>query len=214
MFVDSSDIVIAPFAPELEISDLNHSEWLGSQPVFITHQWSGAEAPPERQAEVRLCWNNEGLFVRFIGQQHEPMVVADQPVTNQKTVGLWDRDVCEIFLAPDVKNSHRYFEFQAAPTGEWIDLALEITASGRQTEWDFASGMRTTSITGDTQIVIGILIPWSDRIPKAAAGTEWRVNLFRCIGTDEATRYLTWRPTKTPEPNFHVPEAFGILRFA
>jgi len=24
---------------------------------------------------------------------------------------------------------------------------------------------------------------------------------------------LAWLPTKTPEPNFHVPEAFGTLRF-
>ena len=29
--------------------------------VFITHQWSGAAAPSERHAEVRLGWNDEGI---------------------------------------------------------------------------------------------------------------------------------------------------------
>jgi len=56
-------------------------------------------------------------------------------------------------------------------------------------------------------------IPWSKRIPKPKCGDEWKANLFRCVGPDEATRYLAWRPTRTPEPNFHVPEVFGVLRF-
>ena len=39
-------------------------------------------------------------------------------------MGLWDRDVCEIFIAPDEHVIERYFEFEAAPTGEWLDVAI------------------------------------------------------------------------------------------
>jgi hypothetical protein len=126
---------------------------------------------------------------------------------------LWDRDVCEIFIAPDATNPLRYFEFEAAPTGEWVDLGIVITPAGRETEWDYASGMQTHAMVEPHRIVIGMKIPWSDRIPQPSVGNEWRVNFFRCVGPDEATRYLAWRPTGTPEPNFHVPGAFGWLRF-
>jgi alpha-galactosidase len=187
--------------------------WDKASAVTITHLWSGQEAAPTRHAEARVCWSDEALHVRFIGQQNEPLVVSQTPVTDRKTLGLWDRDVCEIFVAPDAANTSRYFEFEAAPTGEWVDLAIVITPSGRETEWDYASGMETSALVEKGRIVIGMKIPWSERIPKPAVGDEWRVNLFRCVGPDEATRYLAWRPTHTPEPNFHVPAAFGWLRF-
>jgi alpha-galactosidase len=46
--------------------------------------------------------------------------------------------------------------------------------------------------------------------PKAV----WRANFYRVEGTTEPRSYLAWQPTGTPEPNFHVPAAFGRLRFA
>jgi len=198
----------------LGVEDLLSPVWQDKPPVTITHLWSGQEAAASRHAEARVCWSTEGLHVRFVGQQNEPLVVKQNPVTDRKTLGLWDRDVCEIFIAPDPHKQLHYFEFEAAPTGEWVDLGIVIMPTGRETDWHFASGMQTHSIVEPNRIVIGIKIPWSERIPIPSAGDVWRVNLFRCVGPDEATRYLAWRPTRTPEPNFHVPEAFGSLRFA
>jgi alpha-galactosidase len=42
---------------------------------------------------------------------------------------------------------------------------------------------------------------------------SWRVNFFRVEGPAEPRFYSSWGPTNSPQPNFHVPEAFGILRF-
>jgi hypothetical protein len=208
---DSKTTVVARYFADQPGSE--DARWNECKPIQITKQWSGAESPAMRHAEVRLSWNDEGLIARFVCQQHEPLVVADSPVTTEKTIGLWDRDVCEIFIAPDVNNINDYFEFEAAPTGEWIDIAIHITPTGRKSEWDYASGMTTTSKLAADQLIVTITIPWSERIPKPASGEEWRVNLFRCIGPDEKTRYLAWQPTYTQEANFHVPEAFGVLKF-
>jgi Carbohydrate family 9 binding domain-like len=187
--------------------------WDQASPVLIQHLWTGAPAPPERHAEVRLCWSGNGLHTRFLCQQHEPLVIANEPVTEKKTLGLWDRDVCEVFIAPDAANPSIYYEFEAAPTGEWVDLAITMTPTGRNTEWDYSSGMTTTSSVVHDNVVIGITIPWSTRIPRTTTGDLWRLNLFRCVGSHPRDRYLAWRPTGTPEPNFHVPDAFGWLRF-
>jgi hypothetical protein len=181
---------------------------------MITRQWSGAAAAVERHAEVRICWSEEALHVRFVGNQQEPLVVSEEPKTDRKTLGLWDRDVCEIFIAPDPEKPKRYFEFEAAPTGEWVDLGIVIAPEGRITDWDYQSGMVTAATVENAAIRVGIKIPWSASIPKPSPNDVWLVNLFRCVGPEAPDRYLAWRPTHTPEPNFHVPEAFGRLVFS
>jgi alpha-galactosidase len=42
---------------------------------------------------------------------------------------------------------------------------------------------------------------------------KWRANFFRVEGANEPRFYSSWQPTYTPQPNFHVPEAFGNLQF-
>ena len=207
-------MIVANYVEEPFAADaFDHAAWEDCQPVRIEHYWSGEPAPATRHAEARLCWSDEALHVRFVGEQHEPLIVADNPITDRKTLGLWDRDVCEIFVAPDPTHPERYFEFEAAPTGEWIDLGIVVTPTGRETDWDFNSGMTTAAKLEGNELTVGIRIPWSESIPKPAKGDVWLVNLFRCVGPEAPERYLAWRPTRTPEPNYHVPEAFGRLRF-
>ena len=193
--------------------DFANEAWQRCEPVTIVHLWSGAPAPPERHAEARICWSDEALHVRFVCNQHESLVVSTEPRTDQKTLGLWDRDVCEIFVAPDAENPSRYFEFEAAPTGEWVDLGIRLTPEGRQTNWDFRSGLQAAAKIESTVVTVAMAIPWSASIPKPNRSDLWLINLFRCVGPEAPDRYLAWRPTYAPEPAFHVPEAFGPLRF-
>ena len=195
------------------MSDFDHPIWQRCEPIQITQLWSGEPAAPSRYAEARVCWSDYALHVRFICTQQEPLVVAENPVTDKKTLGLWDRDVCEIFVAPDPENPSRYFEFEAAPTGEWVDLGITLKPGGRETDWAFASGLTTAAQIEKDRLLIMMKIPWSEAIPKPEAGEAWRVNLFRCAGPESPSRYLAWRPTRTPEPNYHVAEAFGSLKF-
>jgi hypothetical protein len=207
-------MIVARYIPEpMQADEFDHPAWEACQPVQIEHYWSGEPAPASRHAEARVCWSDEALHVRFVGAQHEPLIVAENPVTTEKTLGLWDRDVCEIFVAPDAAHPERYFEFEAAPTGEWVDLGIVVRPSGRETDWDFKSGMIAAAKVAAESLQIGIRIPWSSAIPKPEQSDEWRANVFRCVGPEAPDRYLAWRPTRTPEPNYHVPEAFGVLRF-
>jgi hypothetical protein len=125
---------------------------------------------------------------------------------------LWDRDVCEIFVAPDPDVPERYFEFQASPAGEWIDLAINFTEAERATDFEFHSGMIVAALLTGGQLFIAMQIPWSTQLPKPQKGDSWRVNLFRCVGVGD-DRYLAWQPTYTAEPSFHVPQVFGWLNF-
>ena len=201
-------------ANDIAVSDFANLEWNRAQSVQIDRYWSGEPAPASRQAEARLLWSDAALHVRYVCHQSEPLIVSDQPQIEKKTMGLWDRDVCEIFIAPDPNVVERYFELEAAPTGEWLDVAISWAPEGRKSNWDFHSHMTTASRIEADQITIAMRIPWSESIPQPQKGDRWRVNLFRCVGKDPDRGYVAWQPTKTPKPGFHVPQAFGWLLFA
>ena len=200
-------------ATDLKAADLNGPEWNKAHPVQIDDYWSGEPAPTNRRAEARILWSNNALHVRFLCNQAEPLVVSSNPQSAKKTLGLWDRDVCEIFIAPDPDVVERYFEFEAAPTGEWLDVAIHWTPEKRESDWAFHSGMTTAARIEKDRVLIAMRIPWNHWIHRPQKGERWRVNLFRCVGKDPGRGYLAWQPTETPEPNFHVPKVFGWLLF-
>ena len=198
---------------DLAATNLDHAEWARCQPVPITRYWSGAEAPASRRAEARLLWSDLALHIRYVCDQTEPLLASSQPQTEKKTMGLWDRDVCEIFLAPDPATPERYLEFEAAPTGEWLDVAIHWTPEKRESDWEFHSGMTSGARVEKDRVMIAMRIPWDDWIHKPQVGERWRVNLFRCVGAGETRGYLAWQATRTAKPDFHVPQAFGWLVF-
>lgn len=198
---------------DLSLHELQSPPWDEANPIQINQYWSGEPAPAGRHAEARVLWSNQALYVRFVCNQAEPLVINDRPQRTTKTMYLWDRDVCEIFIAPDPEVPEKYFEFEVAPTGEWLDLGLDWTTGRRQSDWQFSSRMTTAARIEDGSVTMAMRIPWSNRLPAPQQGERWRANLFRCVTRDPKLRYLAWQPTRTPQPFFHVPKAFGWLAF-
>ena len=211
--IEANEVAALYLGYDLSIGDFENADWRNAQSVPIDRYWSGEPAPAARKAEARLLWSDEGLYVRFFCNNWEPMVVERNPQLHEKTKGLWDRDVCEIFIAPDPNLVECYFEFEAAPTGEWLDVAIRWFARGRESDWAFNSGMTTATKIGRDFLFTSMRIPWSRAIPRPEKGDRWRVNLFRCVGKDPDRGYLAWQPTKTPQPGFHIPQVFGWLVF-
>lgn len=196
------------------LDDFENEAWQDGQEIDINHYWLGIKAEEARQATARLLWTNRALLVKFTGNQREPLIVHPKPETSRKTVGLWERDVFEIFIAPDSKNVRRYFEFEVAPTGEWLDLEIRILPDGeRKTNFEYNSKMRAAAEVSENTVSAVIKIDWRALGVKPKRGDVWRGNLFRCIGKGETRGYLAWQPTETALPNFHVPEKFGYFEF-
>jgi hypothetical protein len=199
---------------DLDISKLDDPAWNAAQPATVKTYWSGEQAPTGRLFTAHLLWSKTALYVRFTANQDEPLIVADKPDVGKKSMGLWDRDVCEIFIAPNSKTPNKYFEFEVAPTGEWIDLAIEVLPDRRVTDWDYHSGMSSSVRIIKGEIQMAIRIEWKALGASPAIGDKWRGNLFRCVGKDPNRGYLAWQPTMTKEPAFHVPSKFGLFVFA
>ena len=72
---------------------------------------------------------------------------------------------------------------------------------------------KSTACSPGADIVTAVRVAHEISLNARHPAAEWRVNFFRVEGAREPRFYSAWRATNTPQPNFHVPEAFGKLRF-
>ncbi|MDH3528126.1 MAG: carbohydrate-binding family 9-like protein [Acidobacteriota bacterium] len=198
---------------DFEISDLENAAWDAADTIKIKSYWSGQRAPKKRRFTAKMLWSESALYVRFDANQGEPLVISEKPDLTKKTRGLWDRDVCELFISPFRDDARKYFEFEVAPTGEWIDLGIYQGPEKRDTDWDYASGMTTAAKIEYDLVVMAFRVEWTAFGSKPAAGDVWKGNLLRAVGKGENRGYLAWSATRTEVPNFHVPERFGEFFF-
>lgn len=206
-------IKIAHVKNDFSIQNLDDNSWKKADDILIDKYWSGENASAGRRFKAKILWSDAAIYVRFEANQSEPLIVSEKPNLKTKTRGLWDRDVCEIFLAPDKNEPRKYFEFEIAPNGEWIDLGIYQKPDERITDWDYASGMQSAARIEKDKIVMAIKVEWKAFGKTPKTGDIWLGNIFRCVGAGATRGYLAWQPTETPEPSFHVPERFGAFEF-
>jgi hypothetical protein len=69
--------------------------------------------------------------------------IWEPPQNDRPRNKLWDRDVVEFFLGSDWSEIQKYREFEIAPTGDWIDLAIDLSRKSYDRNW--RSGWKTTA---------------------------------------------------------------------
>lgn len=133
-------------------------------------------------------------------------------------------DSCvEFFVCPGDDGIYYNFEFNG------IGTCLLGTGSGRSdnTRVDpaiISKIRRKTSVgnkpvaekKGDFSWTITMAIPFEvffRHEVKDLKGKVFRANFYKCGDMLSVPHYLTWNPIDTPEPDYHRPEYFGILKF-
>lgn len=191
--------------------------WRNAAVTSISKDCSKQIDYPWLRTEVRSFWTDTHLYLLFSCPYRELNLFLPALGGGPRNK-LWDRDVVEMFLGDDWQNIRHYREFEIAPTGDWIDLAIDLDHESDDQSW--RSGWTTTARIDEDRHV------WyaAARIPLRAVssapvkpGTKWRANLYRIDGqgADPQRRFLCWQPTcvVNRDPN-HVPENFGTLMFS
>ncbi|MBI3665683.1 MAG: carbohydrate-binding family 9-like protein [Acidobacteria bacterium] len=202
-------------APALHV-DPHSATWKGTASSWIVKDCTVTRDYQNLKTEVRAFWTDADLYLLFICP-YETLNLWLPAMGGGPRNKLWDRDVVEAFLGDDWTNIRHYQEFEVAPTGDWIDLAIDLDKQNYDQSW--RSGWQTAARIDKKSRT------WyaAARIPlgsvSAAAvkpGTRWRVNLYRIEGQgpDSQRHFLCWQPTcvVNRDPN-HVPEHFGTLIF-
>lgn len=183
--------------------------WESAPALCFDADWQGKNSDAFRETEVRLLWTPVTLYLRFRARYRAITVFRDSEANGRRD-HLWDRDVAEAFLQPDSSELRRYKEFEISPNGFWIDL--DIAAGEKR---DLQSGLkRRVQIDDKKKLWVAELsIPMKSLVVRFDPAAMWRANFYRVEGSTEPRFYSAWCPTGTPQPNFHIPEAFGRMIF-
>ncbi len=185
---------------------LDEPEWKKATPARMDYQSADATARAPLSTPVRVLWSDAFLYLGYECPFTE--LTTFHPPQSGERMGLWDKDVVEAFIGPDPARPGFYTEYEWAPTGEQLDLKLDLP----QRDFEWSSGMES-AVRVDEQAKIWRV---EVRIPlralaeaKPAAGTRWRANFYRMDRAGKAG--LAWSPALAG--TFHTPARFGWLEF-
>ena len=201
--------------PQLNTDPLS-ATWAHASSAQIQKDCSHQIDYPKLTTEVRGFWTDRDLYLLFICPYTELNLWL--PADNSKDrLKLWDRDVVEFFLGDDWVNIRHYREFEVAPTGDWVDLAIDLDHDSYGADWN-SGWQREGRIDEKNRIwYAAARVPLSSVSDiKVKEGTKWRMNLYRIdgLGADPQRHFMCWQPTcvVNRDPN-HVPEHFGTMIF-
>jgi hypothetical protein len=201
----------APIQANIPASELSNSSWENAPNLRLEYSTRDGSAVPSSGTLVRVLYSNDSLYLRYDAPYTE-LTQFEPARLNSERVGLWDRDVVEVFIGTDPQNEKLYYEFEVAPTNEKLDLVItpDIPQVEKRLEWN--SGWESfVKVDSDKKVWTTVMrIPLHALSPEPAKpGTKWRINFYRI---DRANRaFLASNPTLTG--SFHTPARFGTLEF-
>jgi hypothetical protein len=199
------------FSPD---GNLSKKVWKKAAWVEFDHDMSGRTKLPNAATRVAVAWSDNYVYFAF-RCKYDALNVYEGEDASKERLGLWERDVAEVFLNPQPETITHYYEFEVAPNNQWVDLEIDKTKDPfGDANWN--SGFaHATKIDARNHIwTAEFRIPLSSmKVASIRPGASWRVNFFRAAGPggDDQRMFLAW--SIIPEGRtFHVPSRFGILR--
>jgi hypothetical protein len=166
-----------------------------------------AGKPSGISTRVRFAWSKAALYALFELEGAGLATDRTRPVGVERK-GLYQEDCVEIFLGPDPATPKRYYEIELGPFGHFFDL--DVNAGKPTIAWSSGASVAATQSAGARRAVIEAALGAADITRLLVPGARWPLGIYRIEGKGER-RYLAWSPPRTSKPNFHVPEAFGLL---
>jgi len=181
--------------------------WNKAKPVRFDTDWSGKATGTF--TEARFLWGPKGLYVAWELEGAGLHTDTSRP-TDVERERLYQEDCVELFLVPDPARKKRYFEVEVGPFGHYFDIDVDREKKKEDIAWQSGVKVGTTRDAARKRAAIEMAMTSPDVLAALGAGKRLPLGLYRMEGKEKRL-YLAFRPTRTPKPNFHVPEAFGAL---
>ena len=197
---------LAGAAPKLDgvIDDV----WASAPALEFATDWAGRVTPTKTR--VRALWSPTAVYLLWELEGTTTFTDQTRPIDTER-IDLYEENAVELFLVPDPAVRKRYFEIELGPFGHWFDLLVDRThGSHADNAWSAGLQLGTSRDEANHRAVIEVAITAPDVIAALAPEARLPIGLYRMEGK-APRQYLAAFPTRTPKPNFHVPDAFGTL---
>lgn len=191
------------FVPD---GQLQEPEWQTAAVSRLEYNSLNSQARPDYSTAVRLLWSDTSLYISYECPYQQ--LTTFEPVSATERLGLWDRDVVELFVGSDTQQPRQYAEIEWAPTGETLDVLVDLP--NKNFQWS-AAAQSAVSVDAEQRIWrVEARIPLTSLASQPpAAGDRWKLNLYRMDRHGQAA--LAFSPILAG--SFHTPARFGWLEF-
>jgi hypothetical protein len=181
--------------------------WSSATPIDWETDYAGN--PTGIVTRVRFLYSREALYVLW--QLESAGLNVDRSRSlSQPRPKLYEEDCVELFFTPDPTRPSRYYEMEQGPFGHFWDLDIDRLTGKSDTTWSSGARIATTRDLANRAATIESAFTAPDMVKALVPGARLPIGLYRMEGTDPRA-YLAWSPPRAAKPNFHVPEAFGLL---
>lgn len=164
-------------------------------------------------ASAKLCYDDAGIHVQLSAQ--EPNIRAEE----RGPLGFPCQDSClEFFFCP-IEGDDRYLSIECNPNG---CLYLGFCNTGRR-----IVRLLPDEVKAITPVIERTEGGWSVTYTVPAdyvrlffpafelkSGVSLRANCYKCGDLTVQEHYMSWNPVEVADPDFHVPEFFGLMHLA
>lgn len=192
--------------------ELNHLSWEKAEILseFI-YPWQSGQPP---KMEFRALWDEERFYFHFLVKDHNILVKN----TSSDKMEVIYSDRVEIFFKRD-DQMKPYYCLEMDPESKVLDYIGEFYR-----DFDFAwgwPGKNNLNVAGkiksDGYEVAGSISMASLKKLDLLEDGKLKAGLFRgrCLEIKEpesVMEWISWVDPQTPDPDFHVPTSFGILK--
>lgn len=186
-----------------------------------SYPWSQGGFAPE--AQFKLQYSRIALHVIF--QVRDRFVLS---LTTTYGGPVWCDSCVEFFFTPSAVDGAGYFNIEVNCGG----TALMARQSARGVDRELIDGREARrlgvahtmprvvaqEIADPVTWTLEYAVPFDILSSRASLlrpgpGVEWRGNFYKCAEANSRPHWGSWAPIAAPEPDFHRPEFFGVLRF-
>jgi hypothetical protein len=146
---------------------------------------------------------------------------AEKTMSNQE---VYEDSCVEFFVSP-VEDESFYYHFEFNGIGTCLMGMGTNRNNIRRADPEIITRIRRLSSAGTEPVkekqeefswTLVVAIPFDIFLYPGLnnlKGKSLRANFYKCGDNLRIPHFLSWNPVKTPEPDFHQPEYFGVLEF-
>ncbi len=204
---------------------LNKKKFTETESLHFNHSVGGD--PIEEETWVAMKYDNDFLEIKFECRNNHRL---DQNHYVKDNSAMFNQEVFELFICKGKEVQGKYLEIQINPNNA---LFLAKITNRFKPKREYKIEYIDTKTSGVTHTVEKDTINdiWKGSLkiplkvleyPKPTKEAIYRLNMFRVISnvdhadkkwshTTETSTFACWNSTMTPTPQFHIPDAFGVL---
>lgn len=203
-------------------ADWNKPQWKDIEAIHLNNS-IGKEPLFRPVVKAKMMYSNDAIYVIFNVEDR-----FIRCVTKDVNGPVCEDSAVEFFFSPDENAGEKYFNLETNCGGTPLMyyntvprktfkilgtadiLQIEIAHSLPQIINPEIKGPVTWTI--EYRIPVSLLEKYSN-VTQPRPGSTWKANFYKCADKTSNPHYLTWAHISTDQPDFHLPQFFGELKF-